>query len=134
MDKIDYRLKPRDIVLIRTDASKHFDEPNFDTISPGMCRESVIWLLDQGVRTIGIDTNNFDVSDHYMAKRFKEGDVRQWYQCHYLGREREYIHAEKLANLDQIPRPTGFQVSLFPVKVEKGSGGWCRAVAIVPEG
>lgn len=130
--KIGYGLKPKDIVLIRTDASKHFDEPAFDTISPGMCRESVIWLLDQGIRTIGIDANNFDVSDHYMAKRFKEGDWQQWYQCHYLGREREYIHLEKLANLDQIPKPTGFQLALFPVKIEKGSGGWCRAVAIVP--
>ncbi len=133
LDKINHRLEPGEIVLIRTDATKHYDEPDFDVLAPGMGRESVIWLLDQGIRTIGIDANNFDVSDFYMARRFKEGARDQWYQCHYLGREKEYIHVEKLVNLDQIPRPTGFQVSLFPVKVEKGTGGWCRAVAIVPE-
>jgi kynurenine formamidase len=133
LEKINHRLEPGEIVLIRTDATRHYDEPTFDIIAPGMGRESVLWVLDQGIRTIGIDANNFDVSDFYMAKRFKEGDRDQWFQCHYLGREREYIHVEKLLNLDQIPRPTGFQVFLFPVKVEKGSGGWCRAVAIVPE-
>lgn len=133
LEKINHRLHPGEIVLIRTDATKHYDEHDFDLISPGLGRESLLWLLDQGIRTIGIDTNNLDVSGHYMAQRLKEGDTKQWFQCHYLGREREYVQAEKLANLDQIPRPTGFQVALFPVKVEKASGGWCRAVAFVPE-
>jgi kynurenine formamidase len=69
-----------------------------------------------------------------MAERFKKDrDPNVLWPCHYVGREREYLHAEKLANLDQIPRPTDFQVFLFPVKVERATGGWCRAVAIVPE-
>lgn len=133
LKKINHHLKAREIVLLRTDATKHYDEHNFDMLSPGLGRESLLWLLDQGIRTIGIDANNLDIGTAYMVQRLKEGNPEQFFQCHYLGREREYIHAEKLANLDQIPRPTGFQVALFPVKVEKGSAGWCRAVAIVPE-
>ena len=45
----------------------------------------------------------------------------------------EYCHIEKLANLDLIPVPFGFWVSCFPVKIERGSAGWVRAVALVPE-
>jgi kynurenine formamidase len=40
---------------------------------------------------------------------------------------------EKLANLDQIPRPTGFHVSCLPVKIKDASAAWCRAVALVAE-
>jgi kynurenine formamidase len=42
------------------------------------------------------------------------------------------MHAEKLANLDKLP-PFGFKISLFPIKIEKASGAWIRAVAYVPE-
>lgn len=130
---IRHRLAAGEIVLLRTDATKHYDEHDFDLISPGLSRQGLLWLLDQGIRTVGIDANNLDGSTATMVQRLKEGNREQFYQCHYLGREREYIHAEKLANLDQIPHPTGFQVALFPVKVERASGGWCRAVAFVPE-
>lgn len=46
---------------------------------------------------------------------------------------KEYCQIEKLANLDQIPRPHGFYVSCLPVKIAGASAGWCRAVAMVPE-
>ena len=36
---------------------------------------------------------------------------------------------EKLSNLDQLP-PHGFMVACFPVKIERASAGWTRAVAI----
>lgn len=39
---------------------------------------------------------------------------------------------EKLANLETLPS-TGFEVICFPVKVEKGSAGWCHPVANVNE-
>ena len=37
----------------------------------------------------------------------------------------------KMANFDKIPVPYGFWVSCFPVKVERASAGWVRAVALV---
>jgi kynurenine formamidase len=38
----------------------------------------------------------------------------------------------KLHNLEQLPS-TGFTVSCFPVKIERASAGWTRAVAILEE-
>jgi kynurenine formamidase len=38
-----------------------------------------------------------------------------------------------LANLDQLPRPFGFKVACFPVKLTGGSAGWSRVVAILED-
>jgi kynurenine formamidase len=40
-------------------------------------------------------------------------------------------HVEKLYNLKKLPRPFGFKVALFPVKLENCTAGWVRAVAIL---
>ncbi len=53
------------------------------------------------------------------------------WEAHFARIEREYCQIEKLANLDQIPRPFGFKVSCLPIKIQGGSGGWCRTVAFV---
>jgi hypothetical protein len=41
-----------------------------------------------------------------------------------------YRHIEKPHNLGQLPS-TGFTVSCFPVKIERASAGWTRAVAVI---
>ncbi len=46
------------------------------------------------------------------------------------GRHIGYCHLEKLHDLDQLPS-TGFMISCFPVKIERASAGWTRAVAIL---
>ena len=53
---------------------------------------------------------------------------------HYAGRDKEYLHIEKLSNLKSLSKPHGFKVAAFPIKVEGGTGGWTRAVAIEGEG
>lgn len=132
LDRIGYRLKPWDIVLIRTDADKHFNRVDFFNCHPGMSREATEWLLDQGVKVMGIDAWGFDRPIPLMVEDKKAGRDEAFFPSHYLGREREYLHAEKLANLDKLP-PFGFKVAMFPVKVEGASGSWVRAVAIIEE-
>jgi len=61
----------------------------------------------------------------------KTGDKSIIWEAHFAGREREYCHIEKLANLDKIPKPFGFKVACFPIKITGASAGWCRPVAIV---
>ena len=43
---------------------------------------------------------------------------------------KELTDIEKLANLDKLPRPFGFRVACFPVKLTGGSAGWTRVAAI----
>ena len=130
---IDYRIKPFDIVMIRTDATKRYRKADFMLSQPGMGREGTLWLLDQGVKVCGIDAWSFDRPLAYMKDDLKAGNREAFLPAHRVGREREYCHIEKLANLDQLPRPAGFRVAVFPVKIARASGGWVRAVAILEE-
>lgn len=58
------------------------------------------------------------------------GSPERYFPVHTYGRKREFCLVEMLTNLDVLPHH-GFQVALFPVKIARGSGGWCRAVAFV---
>lgn len=129
--KIKYAVKPLDIVLIRTDTDKHYHEVGYEYMHPGMTREATISLIDRGVKVMGIDAWGWDRPFDDMVAEFKAGNKKQLWESHYLGKEREYCHIERLANLDQIPRPYGFKVSVFPIKIEGASAGWVRAVAIL---
>jgi kynurenine formamidase len=131
LNRIEYTLKPLDIVLIRTDCYKHAGEPDFASLHPGVSREATLWLIEQGIRVMGIDAWGWDRSLGDMIRDLKAGNREQFWESHYLGTEREYCHLERLGYLDRIPVPFGFKVSVFPVKIEKASAGWVRAVAII---
>jgi kynurenine formamidase len=131
--RIEYRLRPLDIVLLQTGADKRLGSPAYFE-QPGLGREGVLWLVEQGVKVIGIDAYTLDRSFADMVADFKRtGDGRYIWPAHFAGIEREYCQIEKLANLDQLPQPHGFYISCLPVKIQGASAGWCRAVALVPE-
>lgn len=133
LDKIGYKLKPYDIVLIRTDTYKHFGEPGYEHMHPGMSPEATRWLIDQGIKVMGIDAWGWDRPFDTMVAEVKQGIKGKLWAAHFVGRDKEYCHMEKLANLDKIPRPVGFKVAAFPVNIERASAGWVRAVAIIEE-
>jgi kynurenine formamidase len=129
--EIDHELAPLDIVMLMTGRDRHLGTEEYFE-QPGMTRESTLWLTAQGIRVIGIDAYGFDRRFEDMADDFRRtGDASGLWEAHFAGLEQEYCQIEKLVNLDQIPRPTGFKVACFPIKVERASGGWCRAVAFV---
>jgi kynurenine formamidase len=133
LEKIRYDLQPLDIVLLQTGADKRFQSTDYFA-QPGLGRDGVLWLVEQGVRVIGIDAYTLDRPFASMVADFKRtGDGRFIWPAHFAGITREYCQIEKLANLDLIPRPFGFYVSCLPVKIKDASAGWCRAVAFVPE-
>jgi kynurenine formamidase len=129
---IEYRLRPLDIVLVHTGADKRLGTGDYFA-QPGLGRESTLWLVEQGVKVIGIDAYTLDRPfTDMMADYQRTGDGRFIWPAHFAGITREYCQIEKLANLDQLPRPHGFYVSCLPVKIERASAAWCRAVALVP--
>ena len=88
--KINYTLKPHNIVLIRTDASKHFEEPEYPFIHPGMSREATLWLIDQGIKVVGIDSLGWDSPVDVQVAEYKKGIRGKLWAAHLVGREREY--------------------------------------------
>lgn len=133
LNKIGYKLRPFDIVLIRTDIYKHYSESGYEDMHPGMTREATLWLIEQGIKVMGIDAYGWDRPFDVMVADLKAGKKEQFWEAHYLGREKEYCHIERMANFDRIPSPFGFKVATFPIKIEGASAAWVRAVAIVEE-
>ncbi|GGA42561.1 cyclase family protein [Paenibacillus physcomitrellae] len=134
LNRIGYTLKPLDIVLIRSDADKRLYQEHYAFLHAGVSAEATEWLLDQGIKVVGTDGWGWDIPLNLQAEDYKKNPREGvLWAAHYLGREKEYCQIEKLANLEQIPKPFGFKVSCFPVKVEKASGGWARPVAIIED-
>jgi kynurenine formamidase len=132
LKRIGYTLKPGDIVLIQTGADKYWGTPEYLDAGCGMTRESTLWLIEQGVRVMGTDAWGWDRPFWAIREEFqKTGDKSIIWGGHYAGIEKEYCHIEKLANLDKLPRPFGFKIACFPVKIVGGSAGWSRVVAIL---
>ena len=131
LKKINYQLKEWDIVMIQTDADKMWGKKEYFDAGCGMLDESTRWLIDQGIRVMGIDAWGWDRPFWAIKEDFqKNHDKRVIWEAHRVGIDREYCHIEKLANLDTLPRPSGFKVACFPVKLTGGSAGWTRVVAI----
>lgn len=128
--KIAYAIRPLDIVLIQTGASVHYGRPDCELMNPGVTREATLWLADQGVRLVGIDSFCWDRPPRVMLAELKQGVKGKYLQGHRAAGERGMCILEWLTNLEQLP-PFGFQVCAFPVKVERAGAGWVRAVAFV---
>ncbi len=132
LDKIKYEIKPFDIVLIHTGADRFWGGKEYFSHFPGMSREAVAYILEFKVKVIGIDAFSFDRPFYTMLRDFlKTKDNRYLWPAHFYGREKEYCHIERLANLDKIPEPYGFKVACFPIKIKGAGAGWIRAVAII---
>lgn len=136
LEKINYQIKPLDIVLVMTGADKYWKNNELGKYVreyPGMGRDATLWLLNQGVKLVGTDAVGWDRPFAVQAKEFREtGDRKLIWEGHFAGIEGEYYQMEKLTNLDKLP-PHGFMVYCFPIKILKASSAWIRPVAIIEE-
>jgi kynurenine formamidase len=127
LDRIGHELKPLDIVLVWS--GTNLKEPRYDQRHAGLRVDATEFLVDSGVKLIGIDAWGLDRPFDVMIEDARAGRAQFW-ESHLLGRHKEYCQIERLANLEALPRPTGFVVSAFPFKLERASAGWARVVAI----
>jgi len=131
LQKIEYILKPDDIVLLWTGSDELWGKPQYFTHAPGMSREATEWLVNQGVYVIGTDTYGFDRPFFVMLSDFwRTGDNSHLWPAHFYGREQEYIQIERLTNLGSLP-DKNFTVICFPLKIKGLDASWVRAVALV---
>ncbi|MHB1653580.1 MAG: cyclase family protein [Desulfitobacteriaceae bacterium] len=127
LKRIGYTLKPLDIVLINTGASRYNTEQRYLVEHCGMTREATLWLIDQGIKVMGIDAPTFDPPVKTMF------ETQKFWEAHRVMNEKEYYHLENMANFDAIPKPFGFTLSVVPVKWKHTTGAPVRAIAIVEE-
>ena len=131
LKKINYSLRPFDIVLLQTGADKLYGSPQYFSDYPGVDISAIDYLLDHGIKIFGVDTMGIDRPYKFMLSEFlKDKKQHPLYPTHFYGRKREFIHIERLANLNKLPNH-GFRVVCFPVRIKNTGAAWARVVAIV---
>jgi kynurenine formamidase len=119
------------IVLLRTGWSRHWPEAkaylgddtpgeasklSFPSYGPDAAR---LLVEDRGAAALGIDTASIDYG--------RSTD----FQVHRIAAARNVPGLENLTNLDRLPA-RGATIIALPMKIEGGSGGPLRAIALVP--
>lgn len=129
--EIDYKAKPNDIILIWTGMEEKWGTREYFTNSPGMSEEATEFLVNKGVHVIGIDAYGFDRSIPIMLNAYiSTKDKKMLWPAHIAGRRLEYVHIERLMNLDKLPAK-GFKISCFPLRLIGCDASWIRAIALI---
>ncbi|MFI6350046.1 cyclase family protein [Streptomyces sp. NPDC050560] len=132
LDAAGHTLAPGDIVLLWTGADQHWGSRDYLSRFPGLTGKGTAFLVESGVRVIGIDAWGLDRPAAAMIDEYRRtGDKGCLWPSHVYGRTQEYLQLEKLTNLAALPGATGFEVSCFPVAVAGAGAGWTRVVAVL---
>lgn len=131
LEEIGYTLKPLDIALIRTGRDAFYGQPDYVFRGCAVSAEATHWLYDRGVRVMGIDAWGWDGPlDRQAREALQRQEPGVFWAAHQSGLA--YSQIERLVNLASLP-PVGFKVACFPLKIQGGSAGPSRVVAIVPD-
>jgi kynurenine formamidase len=130
-EKANGRIRPGTIVLLRTGWSTRWpdrkaylgdDTPNdatklhFPSFGPEAAR---LLIQERRAVAIGVDAASIDAG------------ASQDFMVHRIAAAADVAGIENLTNLNLLP-PTGALVFALPMKIEGGSGGPARVVALVP--
>lgn len=134
-EKVHGRIEAGSIVLIRTGYSRYWPDAQayLGTAErgpqavpklhfPGLEPAASKWLVEQRrIKAVGIDTASIDFGQSTL------------FETHRALFAHNVPALENLAYLDQLPL-RGATLIALPVKIEGGSGGPVRAIALVPQG
>lgn len=119
------------IVLIRTGRDIFNGTKDFHKKGTGMSAEATEWLIQKGIKVMGIDSWGWDLPLPYMIEKAKKsGNAELFWEAHLVGQKYEYYHMEQLINLQSLPLK-GFKVAVFPLKIVGASAAPARVVAII---
>jgi len=131
LKKEDLSLKPNMIILIKTGRDKFNGTKDFHKKGTGMSAQATEWLIDKGIKVMGIDSWGWDLPLPYMIEKAKKDNNPEYFwEAHLVGTRKEYCHIEQLVNLDTLPL-YGFKVAVFPLKIVGASAAPARVVAII---
>jgi kynurenine formamidase len=133
LDRIEYKLKPLDIVLVESGAAPYFNTAEYRNYGAGIGKEGTLWLMSQGIKVVGTDSFSWDKPFPLAVEDYtKNHNAELLWEGHLAGRYGEYFQMEKLTNLNELPG-FGFKVICFPIKLKAAGASWIRTVALLDE-
>ncbi len=131
LDEQSIELQPGMIVLIKTGRDQYMGTKSFFEKGTGMSAAATEWLIQQGIKVMGIDQWGWDLPLPHLIREAKKTDNPDlFWEAHLVGVDHEYCHMEQLTNLDALPY-SGFTVAAFPLKIKGGSAAPARVVAML---
>jgi len=146
------RIQKNDIVMINTGSHRHYgDNPDYYAYSPGLYKEAAEWLVERGVKLVGVDVQALDhplgtflgphgpgpaqphLDDEYKAATGRHiiEDFPYWEPAHKIMMTNGIPGIENIGGeLDEI---TGRRCSFFafPWRWPEGEGCALRVVAVL---
>ncbi len=124
------RIEPGAVVLVHTGWGRYYPDARLylgserrgapvDLSFPGLGVAAARILVERRVDLVGLDTASLD---HGPSTSF---------EAHRVLGEADIPGLENVANLHLLP-PRGATVVALPMKIDRGSGGPCRIIAILP--
>jgi kynurenine formamidase len=126
-----YELKPRDIVLVRSGRDAFYGQPDYAFKGCAVTAQATRWLYERGVRVMGIDAWGWDGPlDRQARDALARNEPGIFWAAHQS--DLAYSQIERLVNLAVLPAH-GFKIACFPLKIQGGSAGPARVVAILAD-
>jgi len=146
------RVERDDIVIIHTHMhAQYADTKAYFAYSPGLVKSAGEWLIERGVKCVGVDQQALDhplstaigphglgpilpaVNEEYERERGRKviEDYPDWEPCHNMLLKAGIMGYENVGgDIDEV---LGMRVKLagFPIRWEKGDGSIVRLVAII---
>jgi kynurenine formamidase len=152
LEKARPKIQPGDIVMINTGSHHNWgDNPEYFAYSPGLYKGAAEWLVEKGVRLVGIDVQALDhplgtvlgphgpgpiqpfLNDEYKAETGRDiiEDFPYWEPCHNILMTNGIPGIENIGgDLDKV---TGKRCTFmaFPWRWTTGEGCALRVVAVI---
>lgn len=130
LKKEKLEIKPGMIVLIKTGRDKYNGTKDFHERGTGMSAAATEWLINKGIKVMGIDSWGWDLPLSHLIKEAKRtANPDLFWEAHLVGIDKEYCHMEQLVNLEALPF-TSFKIAVFPLKIVGASAAPARVVAM----
>ncbi len=116
---LELELKQAAFLVVRTGWAELWGKPEYFQGFPALSPEAARWLIDLGIKGIGIDAISIDrMEDHHFP-------------IHYLLFGANLFVVENLAILQELPKT--FTLGCFPLYTQEADGAPARVVAWIEE-
>ena len=123
LKRINYELKPLDIVVINTAAGKRYGFDDYVSAGCGMGLDATLYLLERGVRVTGTDGWSWDAPFVHTKEKYEEtGDASLIWEGHKAGKQIDIAISRnsttlKCCRLVDLPFPAFHTRSVAPLQV-----------------